>query len=198
MKIMNEKVLCLKWSEVVRKFSLSMAHAYENYTLRALLDASEMTVDGMKEKWLDVLILDTLVSMFQWSPQEIEKFELHRRRKFDQYYFFKAAVIDTVSEQMVESLLCPSSIPVSLASYIEIVDISLEWDSFDAFIKKVSVDQSHRSWCRRHEAAQRLQKIISERGESISSIIISVVNSIYTDVSLKLEMYVLLISPVVF
>ena len=83
----------LDWSKVVQDFHQMFQNVYEKQSRKAHIDnvcETDCLIDGAKNKWSPVLLIDGVLSLFYRNFYEKQKYDFKSKRKFDQVSHFSS------------------------------------------------------------------------------------------------------------
>ena len=138
------------------------------------MDLTEVLVDGAKNKWKNLLLLDTVASFA--CKKERSRAECERRR-FDQYAALREAVCKVTSEAFISrSFRGVSSFPGDWM----LVDFCSPWDSIEVLRAHFLEDSLSKSWEKRRQAADQLLDLSDiKETMSILPMVVAVVGHLY-------------------
>lgn len=175
-------VLSISWIRIIDEFYKKYDSVFKDSVCKAHFDfIFGLVVDGPKEGWKPVILLDVLFCIFNDSNYR----NATARRRFKQYNAFRESVMTACSEAMINELVHQNnSLDQELDSTkCNIVDIPDMWRSNDAL--KLYFDNSKRCKSKQKviEAVTQYFNTDCMRNDGICIIINTAVNHIYSNVS---------------
>jgi len=152
-------MLYVSWNSIVNEFDSKYDSVFQTSSSKAHFDLTGMVIDGPKDRWRHILLLDTLLCIC--SKLQVDEQD-SRKRKFNQYAIFRVSVVNACSKAYVlqlcnneylntsttninESNLSNSS---DLDFHCNVVDIPVEWSSNDLLRHHLTNKKACKSWKR--------------------------------------------------
>lgn len=179
------------WDTIDQEFNSRFRKIYSVSATKFHLDVSNVSVDGAKEKWKDVILLDCLLAFS--LNQERGKCE-GKRRRFDQYTALRESVCIAIGEAWVrrfsERLMSPDpriqeSVFVPPLS-VTIYDVRYPWTNILSLRHQFLSQSTSSTW---HKRSSIVTSLIDSRPDILSpdglnNVLNAVVNKFYSIVSL--------------
>jgi hypothetical protein len=143
----------LSWNEIMNEFRRKFDEVYATTSSKAHLDMSVMVVDGAKEKWCFIMLLDTLVAFT--CKKEKRKHECERRR-FDQYTALKESVMHAATKGQLVVLDQSQMAGASTLLKCTLCDVNYPWNSVDNLREGLVDNHTSKSWRRRYQCVHNL------------------------------------------
>jgi hypothetical protein len=96
---LKENTIGVAWKDVVRYFDREYNAVFTTSSAKAHLDVSDVIIDGAKDQWRHVLLLDAIVCFASFNERSKQDCE---RRRFDQYSILRESVSAACGSSIVK------------------------------------------------------------------------------------------------